>query len=55
MQYAEENRHPLTTEPASQVRAAAAALQVTRSLTFIIVEKHVKMHMHRRQNKHVRH
>lgn len=34
MQYAEENRHPVTTEPASQDRAAAA-LKVTTSLTFI--------------------
>lgn len=37
MQYAEENRHPLTTEPASQdpAAAAAAALKVTASLAFI--------------------
>lgn len=35
MQYAEENRHPLTTEPASQDPAAAAALRVTASLAFI--------------------
>lgn len=35
MQYAEENRHPLTTEPASQDPAAAAALKVTASLAFI--------------------
>lgn len=34
MQYAEENRQPLTTEPASQERAATA-LKDTISLTFI--------------------
>lgn len=34
MQYAEENRHPLTTDPASQDRAAAP-LKDTMSLAFI--------------------